>query len=93
MSREIILLSITKDELETLIINSVNACLKFHSPEQKESTALPDIGFCNSCGNQLAEIRGRFPKQPKRIACPCCVTEEFEKLKSGKKGPVSNKNG
>lgn len=43
MSNEIVLLSIPKDELETLIINSVNACLKFHLPKQEEAAALPEL--------------------------------------------------
>jgi len=31
---EIVLISISKDELQLLIIDSVNACLKFYKPEK-----------------------------------------------------------
>ena len=31
---EIVLISISKDELQTLIIDCVNSCLKFYKPKQ-----------------------------------------------------------
>lgn len=36
--KEIVLMSISKDELETLIIDCVNACLKFYQPSPKTET-------------------------------------------------------
>lgn len=42
MPEEIVFVSMQKDELKTLIIDSVNACLKFHLPtEDKEE--LPEL--------------------------------------------------
>ena len=43
MSKEFVLVSIPKDELQTLIIDSVNACLKFHLPKLEEKETLPEL--------------------------------------------------
>jgi len=43
MSKEIVLVSIPKDELQTLIIDSVNACLKFHLPKPEGKEELPEL--------------------------------------------------
>ena len=43
MSKEIVLVSIPKDELKTLIIDSVNACLKFHLPKLEDKEELPEL--------------------------------------------------
>lgn len=43
MSKEIVLVSIPKDELQTLIIDSVNACLKFHLPKLEDKEVLPEL--------------------------------------------------
>jgi len=42
MPNEIVLVSIPKDELQTLIIDSVNACLKFYLPKP-EGDSLPEL--------------------------------------------------
>ena len=34
--------------------------------------------YCKVCGQELTEIRGRYPKQPKRKVCACCATEKLE---------------
>jgi threonine dehydrogenase-like Zn-dependent dehydrogenase len=34
--------------------------------------------YCKICGQELTEIRGRYPKQPKRKVCACCATEKLE---------------
>lgn len=33
---------------------------------------------CNVCGSGLVEIRGRYPKQPKRTVCATCAVEKLE---------------
>ena len=43
MPEEIVLVSIPKDELQTLIIDSVNACLKFHLPKLEGKEELPEL--------------------------------------------------
>lgn len=35
---------------------------------------------CHTCGGQLAEIRGRYPKEPKREVCPTCLKERLEQI-------------
>lgn len=35
---------------------------------------------CKRCGEGLAEIRGKTPKDPRRIICPCCTMERLEAL-------------
>ena len=42
MAQEIVLVSIPRDELQTLIIDSVKACLKFHLPKTEGET-LPEL--------------------------------------------------
>jgi len=34
--------------------------------------------YCNACGQELTEIRGRYPKEPRRKVCACCATEKLE---------------
>jgi len=34
--------------------------------------------YCNVCGQELTEIRGRYPKEPRRKVCACCATEKLE---------------
>jgi len=34
--------------------------------------------YCKVCGQELTEIRGRYPKQPKRKVCACCAIEKLE---------------
>lgn len=36
--------------------------------------------YCKICGQELTEIRGRYPKQPRRKVCACCATEKLEWL-------------
>lgn len=43
MSKEIILVSIPKEELQTLIIDSVKACLKFNIPKLEADELLPEL--------------------------------------------------
>lgn len=43
MSEEIVLVSIPKNELQTLIIDSVNACLDFHLPKIEKEEQLPEL--------------------------------------------------
>ena len=33
---------------------------------------------CGTCGSKLAEIRGKYPKEPKRKVCPTCLMEKIE---------------
>ncbi|AGO48400.1 hypothetical protein Phi10:1_gp059 [Cellulophaga phage phi10:1] len=33
---------------------------------------------CGVCGQELTEIRGKYPKEPKRKVCACCATEKLE---------------
>lgn len=39
-----------------------------------------DSDGCGICGGALVEIRGRFPKDPKRTVCPTCNTERLEQI-------------
>ena len=34
--------------------------------------------YCNVCGQELTEIRGKYPKKPRRKVCACCATEKLE---------------
>ena len=34
--------------------------------------------YCNVCGQEMTEIRGRYPKEPRRKVCACCATEKLE---------------
>ena len=34
--------------------------------------------YCKVCGQELTEIRGKYPKEPRRKVCACCVTEKLE---------------
>jgi|TARA_B110000483_G_scaffold224956_2_gene284211 hypothetical protein len=34
--------------------------------------------YCNVCGQELTEIRGQYPKEPRRKVCACCATEKLE---------------
>lgn len=34
--------------------------------------------YCKVCGQELTEIRGRYPKEPRRKVCACCATEKLE---------------
>ncbi len=35
---------------------------------------------CNVCAGKLVEIRGKHPKDPKRIVCPTCIQERLEMI-------------
>lgn len=35
---------------------------------------------CHICGGKLVEIRGRYPKDPKREVCPTCLQERIEQI-------------
>jgi hypothetical protein len=34
--------------------------------------------YCNVCAQELTEIRGRYPKEPRRKVCACCASEKLE---------------
>lgn len=34
--------------------------------------------YCKVCGQELTEIRGKYPKEPRRKVCACCATEKLE---------------
>ena len=34
--------------------------------------------YCKICGQELTEIRGLYPKEPRRKVCACCATEKLE---------------
>jgi len=34
--------------------------------------------YCKVCGQELTEIRGRFPNEPRRKICACCILEKIE---------------
>lgn len=36
--------------------------------------------LCNHCGGSMVYIRGRYPKQEKRLVCPTCATERLETI-------------
>ena len=36
---------------------------------------------CEWCGGSFFEIRGRHPKQPRRLVCPTCLQEKLEDSK------------
>jgi hypothetical protein len=38
------------------------------------------IPSCAACGGALAEIRGRYPREPRRKVCPTCVVEKLEDM-------------
>jgi len=33
---------------------------------------------CEWCGGSFSEIRGRYPKEPRRLVCPTCLQEKLE---------------
>ena len=35
---------------------------------------------CNRCGGTMIEIRGRYPKDPRRMVCPTCAFERLETI-------------
>lgn len=35
---------------------------------------------CNICGGLMVEIRGRYPKDERRMVCPTCATEKLESI-------------
>lgn len=35
---------------------------------------------CGICGSKKVEIRGKHPKQPPRLVCPCCAQERLEQI-------------
>jgi hypothetical protein len=37
-----------------------------------------DTKGCPICGSKLAEIRGRYPGDAKRLVCPTCLQERME---------------
>lgn len=43
-------------------------------------------GSCDICGGKLAEIRGRYPKMPRRKVCPTCLMEIRESVISNLSG-------
>ena len=65
------LLKSEKEEFE----NVIEGWLKYESTELN--------GSCGACGGKLIEIRGRYPKEPKRKVCPTCLMEIRE-------GAISN---
>lgn len=38
--------------------------------------------FCPKCGTLLSKIRGRYPKEPNRKVCACCIVEQLEDMVS-----------
>ena len=36
---------------------------------------------CNACGGKMVEIRGRYPKQEKRLVCPTCLAERMDNIR------------
>ena len=48
--------------------------------------------YCNVCGQELTEIRGKYPKQPRRKVCACCATEQLETIEENKNIKAYNSN-
>ena len=48
--------------------------------------------YCNVCGQELTEIRGKYPKQPRRKVCACCATEQLETIEESKNIKAYNSN-
>jgi hypothetical protein len=48
--------------------------------------------YCNVCGQELTEIRGRYPKTPRRKVCACCATERLETIEENKNIKAYNSN-
>ena len=48
--------------------------------------------YCNVCGQELTEIRGRYPKEPRRKVCACCATERLETIEENKNIKAYNSN-
>lgn len=61
----------------------INDIDNFCSLIQKASP--PDAGKeqeagCGICGGKLVLIRGRYPKEERRLVCPTCNTERLEQI-------------
>jgi len=39
-----------------------------------------DLLCCNICGAALTEIRGRYPREPRRKICATCLQEKLERI-------------
>jgi hypothetical protein len=53
-----------------------------------------EVSGCGMCGGKLVEIRGRYPKEPKREVCPTCLKEILEQINemSSKEYGAAKKN-
>jgi len=38
-------------------------------------------GSCGICGGSMVEIRGRYPREIKRIVCPTCLAERMDNIR------------
>jgi hypothetical protein len=36
---------------------------------------------CNICAGKLIEIRGRYPKDPRREVCPTCLADRMDMIR------------
>ncbi len=54
----------------------------YYCPDCGEIMEVSEIEImgCNICGGRLVEIRGRYPKDPKRKVCPTCLQERLEQI-------------
>lgn len=43
-------------------------------------SVLSDLLCCNICGSALTEIRGRYPRGPRRKVCATCLQEKLERI-------------
>jgi len=48
--------------------------------------------YCNVCGQELTEIRGKYPREPRRKVCACCATERLETIEENKNIKAYNSN-
>jgi len=36
---------------------------------------------CNACAGALVEIRGRYPRDIKRLVCPTCLADKMDDIR------------
>lgn len=44
-------------------------------------TANKSTERCGVCGNDMVEVRGRYPSDPKRKACPDCMAFRLDQIR------------
>ena len=72
------------EDFRVKVKRSAREWLRIYNPLIYPQSAKPvePLAGCNMCGSKKVFIRGKYPKEPDREICPCCLVEKLEDMVS-----------